>query len=286
MKKQVSYFLVVSLTLSALACGNTYSALANKTSDDAIYENVQQLADEKDWAAALTAINTLSAGKKSDPAVIETWAGLLAGQCGLDFISYFNTVSTGSLAGSTPLKFLMNAFTQVAVNPGSCQLAQAKMEEISTNPANRTQSENIFMAILGMVKIGTYLRADADKDGSGNLGDGSADTGAGYDSCSSLSIPDADVTQVITGIGLVSNNSAALSAVVPASAIGTAMASISAACGATCSKTDSTTVTGADITLVRDILKTGVSTADPTYQLGIDDTCNPSDLASLLACCP
>lgn len=286
MKKEISYLLSVVLTLTALGCGNTYSSLANKTTDDAIYENVQQLADQKDWTNALTQINTLSASKKSDPAVIETWAGLLAGQCGLDFISYFNTVSTGTLVGSTPMKFLMNAFTQVAVTPNSCQLAQAKMEEISTNPANRTNSENIFMAILGMVKIGTYLRSVADKDGAGNLGDGNADTGAGYDSCSTGSISDGYITQVITGIGLVTANASALATVVPSSAITTAMASINAACGATCAKTSAGAVNASDITLMRDILKTGVSTTSATYQLGIDDTCNPSDPVSLLACCP
>jgi hypothetical protein len=286
MKKRISYLLIVTMTFMASGCGNVYSGLSNTTSDDAIYEDVQKLADEKNWSQALTEIATLSAGRQADSDVIETWAGLLAGKCGLDFITYFNTISNGTLTGSTPIKFLMNAFTQVAVDPGSCELAQAKLEEISTDPNQRTQSENLFMAILGMVKIGTYLRSVADLDGPGGLGDGAADTGSGYDSCSTTALTDADVAQVVTGIGLVSNNSSALSAVAGSSDITTAMASISAVCGSTCAKTDASTVTGTDITLVRDILKTGPSTTDTSYQLGIDDQCNASDGVTLLACCP
>lgn len=284
MKRRISFLLVLVLTVTAIGCGNTFSSLANKTSDDAIYEDVLKLVDEKDWTDALTEIATLSAAKKSERDVIQTWAGIYAGQCCLDFITYFDTISSASLTGSTIFRYLMNAFTQKAITPAACLLAQTKMEEISTDPTLRTQSENLFMAILGMVKVGVYLRSNADKDSTGGLGDGSPD--AGYNSCQTASISDADVKQVITGVGLVTSNLSALTAVIPSGDIGGAMSSIASSCGTTCGKTDSTTVTATDITLVRDLLRTGPSTTDTTYQLGVDDACNASDALTLLGCCP
>jgi hypothetical protein len=284
MKTKISFLLVIILTFTAFGCGNTYSSLANKTSDDAIYEEVLKSVDNRDWNEALAQINSLSAGKKSEPDVIETWAGIFAGQCGLDFISYFDSISSASLVGSSIFKYLMNAFTQKAVNPGACLLAQQKMEEISTDPLLRTDGENLFMAILGMFKIGTYLLANADVDGTGSLGNGTAD--AGYNSCNSASISDADVTQVITGIGLVTTNLTALTSVISSGSITTALTNISAACGATCQKTAAADVAPADIILIRDILRTGPSTVSPDYQLGVDDVCDASDGATLLACCP
>lgn len=282
--KRISLLLLAATTFAAMACGNVYSGLANKTSDDAVYEEVLKSVDSRNWNQALAQLASLSPSRQAERDVIETWAGALAGQCGLDFITYFNNLSSASLTGSTIFKYLMNAFTQVAVNPGSCQLAQLKMEEISVNPAQRTQGENLFIAVLGMVKIGTYLRSDADKDGVGGLGDGAVD--AGYNSCNVPSISDADVTQVVTGVGLVSTNLTALTNVIPASAVGAALSNISTACGATCAKTDASTVTAPDIKLVRDILRTGPSTANASYQLGIDDVCNPVDGPTLAACCP
>lgn len=284
MKTKISFLLVLVLTFTASGCGNTYSSLSNKTSDDAIYEEVLKSVDSQDWNEALAQINSLSAAKKSDPDVIQTWAGIFAGQCGLDFISYFDSISNASLIGSSIFKYLMNAFTQKAVNPGACLLAQQKMEEISTDPLLRTDGENLFMAILGMVKIGTYLRANADIDSTGNLGDGTAD--ASYNSCNSASISDADVTQIITGIGLVTTNLTSLTSVISSSSITTALTNISSACGATCQKTAAADVDATDILLVRDILRTGPSTVDPNYQLGVDDVCDASDGATLLACCP
>lgn len=284
MKTKISFLLVLILTFTASGCGNTYSSLSNKTSDDAIYEEVLKSVDSQDWNEALAQINSLSAAKKSDPDVIQTWAGIFAGQCGLDFISYFDSISNASLIGSSIFKYLMNAFTQKAVNPGACLLAQQKMEEISTDPLLRTGGENLFMAILGMVKIGTYLRANADIDSTGNLGDGTAD--AGYNSCNSASISDADVTQIITGIGLVTTNLTSLTSVISSSSISTALTNVSSACGATCQKTAAADVSASDILLVRDILRTGPSTVDPNYQLGVDDVCDASDGATLLACCP
>jgi hypothetical protein len=284
MKRRLSFILILALALVASACGNLYSSLANKTTDDAIYESVLQAVDDKDWATALAQINSLSAAKKTEPAVIETWAGIYAGQCGLDFITYFDTISNASLTGSTILKYLMNALTQQAVDPPSCLLAQQKIEEISTDPAQRTEAQNLFVAVLGMVKVGVYLRSNADVDSTGNLGDGSID--AGYNSCQTTSISDADVTQVITGMGLVITNLSSITSVITGGSLSSSLTTISATCGSLCQKTDSADVTGSDITLLRDLLRTGPSTTDPNYQFGIDDACNPSSGATLLACCP
>jgi hypothetical protein len=88
------------------------------------------------------------------------------------------------------------------------------------------------MAVLGMAKMGTYLRDAAD-----TKQDGSAD--ATYNSCNSASITTDYLRQVISGMGLVLDNLVAVSAVLSGNSSAlTDLETIKATCGAACSITD------------------------------------------------
>ena len=277
--RSLSLILIFSFALLGLGCSNIFSSMAQKTTDDAIYEDATKAIDQQDWDTALTKLGSLSTAYQSKTDVIEAYAGAYAGKCGLNFITYFNSLGTASLTGSTLFKYLMNGFTGTAVNPTYCTLAQLKMEQISASPAGRTSGENLFMAILGMVKIGTYLRARADQDGTGGLGDGTFD--ATYRSCNTTSLSNADAVEVLTGIGLLTNNITYLSAVLSGNAITGALTQLTTVCtGGTCTNTTASAVTSADVTVVRALLRT--SSANPVAPLGIEDCVNPV----VTACCP
>lgn len=268
-------FLMVSLTF--LGCSNVFKSASQKDTDAALYEDALKMMDSQDWDGAIAKFTSMSANYKTDSEVIESWAGALAGKCGLDFIGYFTNLGSASLTGSTIFKYLMNAWTDKIIYPNYCTLAQSKLEEISTNPANRTSGQNIFMAVLGMVKIGVYLRNNMDVDGANGLGDGTTDAPPGgftYSSCASTRLSDANLNEVITGLGLVTANLVYLTAVLSSgsmtgalNAVNTACASLSGACG----KTDPAQVTNVDRQLLRELLSTGPS--NPTYAMGIE-TCN------------
>lgn len=272
------FILLMALSLLSTSCSNVLTAMANKETDEAHFETAQKSMDSQDWDTAITELEAMSETYKRRTDVIEMWAGVLAGKCGFDFITYFTNLGSASLSGSTIFKYFMNAFTGKSVSASYCALAQAKMEEIGSTPASRTSGQNLFMAILGMVKIGVYLRGLADVDGSNGLGDGSAD--ATFDSCSTASLSDANLNQVITGLGLISANLTYLTAVLSSTTVTDSLSTVTSVCGASCGITDSSQVSAADRNMVRDLLKTG--STNPTAPLGIESCVDPL----VTPCCP
>ncbi len=272
------FILLMALSLLSTSCSNVLTAMANKETDDAYFETAQKSMDSQDWDTALTALELMSETYKARTDVIEMWAGVLAGKCGFDFITYFNSLGSASLTGSTIFKYFMNAFTGKSVSASYCALAQLKMEEIGSIPSARTSGQNLFMAILGMVKIGVYLRSLADVDGTNGLGDDTTD--ASFDSCSTASISDANLNQVISGLGLISANVAYLTAVLSSTTVTSSLTTLTTVCGTSCGITDPNSVGAADRTTLRDLLKTG--SANPTAPMGIE-SCND---VGVITCCP
>ena len=273
MKICINAFLIFSL-LQLSGCANIFRGPSSKTTDEVYFEDAQKAMDTLSWDLAITNFKSISPDFASRRDVIEAWAGTYAGKCGLDFIGYFTALSNASLAGSTFFLFLMKAFDGKIISPQYCTLAQAKMEEISKNPANRTASENLFMAILGMVKIGVYLKTNADP----------TDTGApapAFDSCTSF--PVADNNEIVTGLGLITSNLVYLTAALASGSISGALTSVNTACGLSpgvCGKTDAATVTASDRKIIDAFLKT--SGANPTAPIGIGNCANNL----VIPCCP
>lgn len=284
-QKMISVF-VISGSLTVTGCANLFEPASDKTSDAALFEDAQKAIDKAEYDTAIKKFQAMSASYKTQTDVIESWAGALAGKCGLDFISYFTTLGTVSLTGSTIFKFFMQAWSQKMINPVYCTAAQVKMEEISTNPLLRTNGENLFMAILGMVKIGVYLRAYADTDGVGNLGDGIPDAAFNVCTNNSANFPDAALDEVITGMGLITSNLTYLTAALSAGSITNALATVNTACSVSpgaCGKTDPTTITAADRDVFRDILKTDERYTNLPLGLGY---CDPATVLVPTLCCP
>jgi hypothetical protein len=224
--------------------------------------------------------------------VKENWAGALAGKCGLDFVGVFEAIG----GGDPLLKGAMNAFTGVEIEPEYCIFAQEKMEEIGATPSLRTSSQNLFMLVLGLGKIGAYLRADADIDGTGNLGDDSMD--AGFDACENHEFPvpagvppatdlgdglfsENELNQIVTGFGLILMNFASIADDL-SGGTGDALADVDAACSAIvpnpCNITDPSSVDAQTRYTFAAMIHS--STATTEIQIGIG-ACN----GSLVTCC-
>lgn len=267
MKKFMNLFLIFPALVSC--GGNLFNDISTKTSANALLEDAKNSLDDQDYTAAITKILemqstnstayltcTTTEGVRNCPR--EILAGAYAGRCGFNFLTFIGTI--GSSSGAV-FKFLMNTFTEVAVSPDDCYEAQKVIETLGT-PTQLTSDQKIFMALLGMAKIGVYLRNDADTNQ-----DGTAD--ATFNACSSAKMSDMHVKQVITGLGLFLTYSAALSATGSAT---DDLADISAVCGASCNVTDPTNPT-LDSTVIdsfRIIIKSqqyGVETCDPISPL-------------------
>ncbi len=273
----------------SVSCANIFEPASKKDTDEALYEDALKALDASSWDTAITKFGLLSTNYKARTEVIENWAGAYAGKCGLVFSTYISRLTGSSSGSSTAFKYFMNAFTGTSVDPESCVLAENKMKEITPTVSGRTASQSFFMLLLGMVKVGSILRYDADKDSTGNLGDGTMD--AGFDACvagsgdytSDGQLTDTDVTHIITGLGMILENFAAVSASLSGSDIGTTLNSISTSCSGLapnpCNITDPANVTAPMITTMRYLIHT--ATGNPTIALGIGGCTN----AVVALCC-
>lgn len=214
-------FRALCATMSAalvMSCGgsNYLTPMSVKTSDDAIYEDILKLVDSQSWDAALTRLSELSSSYRSSFEVVRTEAGIHAGKCGLDFLTFASSLNgSGALFG-----ILMHGFQTATTVPAECQLAQDVIEshfgataalrtaELGTTRGNDI---NFRMAILGLVKIGVQLRSKADTNQDGSV-DGGWDACPGGAAPAATSLTDAEVVQVGTGFALLMDNFATISA--------------------------------------------------------------------------
>jgi hypothetical protein len=256
------------LMFNVVACSNFFTTTAKKDSDEALYEDAVKLVNSYEFDAAITKLLSMSTAAQTGVAYRNTLAGAYAGKCGLDFISFLNGISTGG--SSAFFASFMAGFTGTAVDPDACVDAQNVILSFGTLASERTSDQNLFLAILSMAKIGTYLRSVADTDGTGNLGNGTVDTG--FDVCASTApgapgagslapfyLSDTQVAEVITGLSLILQNIAAVTAVASGTSFD-ALASFEATCalipGNPCSVTDATAVTAPMIAAFRKLLDT------------------------------
>ncbi len=258
--------LLLCVTGTLLSCGgNVFQAMSGKTSHNAIIEEVRNLTNEQRFAEAIALIElnpTLETNR--DEKLI--FASAYAGGCGLTFASIFESLSA---AAGSPMEFSKDAFTTTVVNPENCYDAQLWIESIGA-AGDRSTNENIAMFLIGLAKVGTYLRNRADADMDGVLD-------AGYDSCDNTDLPIEEVKQVITGFGLMIENLASIGTNISGGLSGD-ITSVGAACavlGLACNVTDPTGVSDADANSFRDAIK-----SDSATDLGIE-SCSISP-----ACCP
>ena len=276
-----------------ISCSNIFEKAASKTTDEAILEDATKALDSLNFDSAISKFSELSTEYKTRQDVIEQWAWALAGKCGMDFITFFTNLGQATLSGSTIFRYFMSAFDQVVIDPASCKLAEEKMNEISPSPSSRNANQNLFMMILGMVKIGTYLRYEADRDSTSSLGDGSMD--AGFDACtvSATDLPanppvigqfsDNDIKQIVTGLGQVIMNFTAVGASVLGTDATAALSGLTTTCAALptnpCNITDPANVDATTVTLMRQLLHTAPT--NPALALGIGGCTN----ADVTQCC-
>jgi hypothetical protein len=122
----------------------------------------------------------------------------------------------------------MNGFVQIDTNKfNDCVQARDVVKSIG-NVGQRTASQNLFLAILGMAMLGNRMRANADVLPT-SLGDGNIDAGF---NCGPTKMPIASAAAVIEAFSLIIENIAGVAAV--AGGVATDLADVATACGSGC----------------------------------------------------
>ncbi|RYZ80793.1 MAG: hypothetical protein EOP06_24700 [Proteobacteria bacterium] len=184
---KIALYLMVAAGLLSCSGANLYKELSsNKLSDEALYEDAQKSLDAGSYSDAITAILKTSSGFQAQNRVKESLAGAYAARCGMVFIPFVTKLTGGATASF--YKLAMSGFVGISTaNFADCKSAEALIEGIGALGA-RSQSQNLFLLILEMAKIGNRLRADADILPTA-LGDGTVD--ASFNCRTSVPIADA-----------------------------------------------------------------------------------------------
>lgn len=270
------------------SCMNVLRQVTNTQSDEALLESAKKSIDSSDYTTALDSFSKMSSSFTTRADVIENWASAYAGKCGLRFSTFFTSISAADFSTDTLFKYLMQAFRGTSVDPASCALAEAKIKQLGATAALRTTNQNIFMLILSMAKIGAYMRAEGDRDGTGNLGDGSTDAGFSACTVSATNLPgngtysDNDVKEIVTGFGNLIDSYSVVGSVL--SGASSTISSITTSCAALspnpCTITDTASVTSSVVSTMRDLIST--NKANTTIGLGIGSCSN----VLVVPCCP
>ncbi len=211
MNKRNFIIIILSLALTT-SCGkpNVLTEYSTTDSDQAFYLDAKNLIDDSSWDAAITILTTkLSASYRARTDVKTTLMYAYGGKCGISFLNLINNLKT---AQSTEMfKIALGLFTNTNVNVAACDLAIDTLHSIGATAADRQSEHNLFAAILGITRMGTTLHSKFDKE-SGGLGDGTVDVG--WNSCvvsnAALRLSDDDMNRIVSGVGLIFENLAAL----------------------------------------------------------------------------
>lgn len=273
---------LTGLSLSLTRCSNVFTPMANKNSDEALYEDAVNALNDLDYDTSIQKFQALSVGFAARVEVRENYAGALAGKCGLSFSTFYSQISEATWGATPFFQVLMNMWTDKAVSPSFCKLAEEQIKLIWAS-ATQTTSQQLFMVILSMGKMGAYIRSKADIDGASSRGDGATDVA--FDACTDQDdanhLTDDEMREVITGFSLMLLNIAAFAS---GFGLGDTVDDINTACGVLvpnpCATTDAASVTDGMIESMRDLIAT--SSTNPTAPFGVGNCA----IAAVPLCCP
>ncbi|MBO9667534.1 MAG: hypothetical protein J7501_12065 [Bdellovibrio sp.] len=235
MKKLKTLLITFMCLLLTTSCDkpNVLSEFASgQDTDDALLIDAQKAMDTLKWDDAINIYTVkLSAAGQARRDVKNKLASAYAGKCGVLFFDLIQGLKNSP--SPQMFRLFMGIFAGKTLTTAACDQAIATVQGLGT-VGQRTESENLYLTILGLARIGTTLSSKLDRNTSDGQLDGvatvcnNAASGAetdgwaadwkAYDSNIFPSAPagktafltDAEVEKVIVGLGLIFENVAAL----------------------------------------------------------------------------
>jgi hypothetical protein len=245
------FFIMFICLLNGSCAKNVLTNLGSKSSDEALMNDAQVAVNNQNYDLAIDLIaNQMSAEGQQKTSAKELLAAAYAGKCGLNFLSFVDSISKAA-SGVSAYKLVSTPFVTVVVDPPSCLNALNTMQSIAP-VGSRTTSENAFTAITGMSLMGTATRAYTDKVPTN--GDGAEDSNN-----IACTLTDAQMDNVILGFGFMVENFSYLSSSQLGSS-STALTDIITMCatlgGAACNITKASDITAGLRTAMRKLMST------------------------------
>jgi hypothetical protein len=171
--------LIGCLSLSP-ACTGTFANLPSPDKESESLEEATELLRQERYDEAITALSTLDSATLSKRDVKRLFAGAYAGRAGVDAIEIIDDLESHN-SNILPLLMLkLKGFTTSDVN--DITSAETLLLQISADANLRSQSENLFLAVLSLAKaVGTFL-VIADQNQNGLVD-------SGFNACDSTDLP-------------------------------------------------------------------------------------------------
>lgn len=252
---------IIVFCLTNMSCYNALSGTSSTTTDAALYEDGIKALNNLDYDTAIAKFESLGTAYLAQTEVKMNYAGALAGKCGFNFINYFIKLATPP-TGSTFL-FFMNQWQTVSTVANVmfystkrqyCVEAEAVVKAIHPAPTGRDASQSLFLFLMGLAKIGIYLKESADPTGTGTGQWGIVAPTDG--ACLEANLPKTAVKEIAAGLGQAVLNLANITTVISGASIDTS--AITAACSAIvpnpCSTESSSDITDPMVIAIRTLL--------------------------------
>ncbi len=280
MRPAVSVLFCIWIALGNFGCSvNIFETFADKTTNEALYENALKLIREGDYTSAIAEIAKMKGAYPALPRVISLKASAFAGRCGLDFIGFAQTLA--GIGATRLFPFLVDKVRGgTTTKIDDCETAENLIESIGAVAA-RSNDDNIFLVMVNFMKIGNILSLYADAPAQDGVGD------VGFDACvvngsrTVGSFSDADARQLGSALTLAIE---ALTQVGSSINLGSgSLAAVSGACGLLtgglaaynfCAVTDPAAFTANQVKGIRSLVKEDSAVGLGTNCTGDLSACN------------
>ncbi|UOF01089.1 outer membrane protein assembly factor BamD [Bdellovibrio reynosensis] len=233
MKSVKRIFIIFLSAVLTTSCGdpNLLTEFSETDSDEALWVDAKKHIDDLEWDSAIDIIeNQLSAGYQERIDVKEGLAGAYVGKCGLTFLEIVSGMTDAP--SSNLFEYFMGIFKDMELEPEHCETAIEIIQGLGT-VSQRTQDQNLFLAILGIARLGvtlSYKLDQVDHDGQMDANSNVCNDHSGGQ-LSPWPMPvyqfmprqtpvpahylnDADMRKIVSGFGLIIENLAALTAAI------------------------------------------------------------------------
>lgn len=269
---------LVSLGISILlvSCsGNIFKEVSAKNSEDALLEEAIKSLDRKSYDEALRILTSeISADRQNDVDILRLTSEAYAGKCGLDAAIYLNNLK--NVTSQAMFRIFYQPSVGIAFSSANCVAATAKRVQVGPL-GGRSQSDNVYLTILSMFRIGGNIQAAVDTSPAGG-GDGTLDS-------SVCAMSNAQVDEVILGFGNMVENLAAVSASLVGGDALTSISNMTTTINAVCAfaNTQCITTNQADITnAIRDAYKDLLN----TVEYGVGAVVTAGNPIAIVTACP
>lgn len=197
-------FLLIFYLLMTVSCSNIFLPVADTTTDAALYEDGLKALNNQDYSTAIEKLTALKTPEYTESAVVKmNLAGAYAGRCGFNFINYIGQMSSPDTGGSSVFQFLMNQWTTASTARADCKSAEEVVKSITPTYVGRSADQSLFLTLLGLAKMGIYLRELVDTDQDGTADNPPFDVTVPTDGfCLTNNISDENIAEIGTGLAL------------------------------------------------------------------------------------